>query len=56
MKKLTYTIAIICLLLVSLVSCTTEEIETYNATPNNTNSSNFSREDVEPIIMPLKPR
>jgi PBP1b-binding outer membrane lipoprotein LpoB len=56
MKKLIYSIAIICLLLVTLVSCTTEEIETYNSTQDNTNVSSTSRDNVEPILMPSKPR
>ncbi len=48
MKKLAYSIAIVCLLLVTLISCTTEEIET-----SNTNSS---ASVIEPVIMPLRPR
>jgi hypothetical protein len=56
MKKLTYSIAIICLLLVTLVSCTTEEIEAYNSTQENTNVSCVSGNNVEPILMPMRPR
>ncbi len=55
MKKLVYSIAIVCLLLVSLVSCTTEEIEISNTIQENTNTSSFTTV-IEPVIMPLKPR
>ncbi len=55
MKKLAYSIAIVCLLLVTLVSCTTEEIETSNTIQENTNTSS-SASAIEPVIMPLRPR
>ena len=48
-------LAIFALLLVTLTSCTAEEIQTYS-NENNTQNSLESKSDIDTIIMPLKPR